>query len=90
MRVTLETSGGFTGLRRHATLDTDLDDDLRTLLAALSAAEPAATPATSAQPRYRLTVHHPTGDQTTELTEPNIPTALRPLLTELLRRAAPS
>lgn len=87
MRVTLETSGGFTGLRRHATLDTDLDDDLRSLLTSLSAAEPA--PATSAQPRYRITVHHPTGDQITELTESQVPAALRPLLTELLRRATP-
>ncbi|MFD1537229.1 protealysin inhibitor emfourin [Nonomuraea guangzhouensis] len=87
--MTLETSGGFTGLRRHVTLDTDLDDDLRSVLTALSAAEPAATPATAAQPRYRLTVHHPTGDQTTELTEPDVPAALRPLLTELLRHATP-
>ncbi|MBT2225403.1 protealysin inhibitor emfourin [Nonomuraea sp. NEAU-A123] len=89
MRVTLETSGGFTGLRRHATLDTDLNDDLQSLLAGLSAAEPAGAPAASAQPRYRLTVHHPTGDQITELTESEVPAALRPLLTELLRRATP-
>jgi hypothetical protein len=89
MRVTLETSGGFTGQRRHATLDTDLDDDLQSLLADLSATEPAGAPAPSAQPRYRLTVHHPTGDQITELTESEVPATLRPLLTELLRRATP-
>ena len=89
MRVTLETSGGFTGLRRHATLDTDLDDDVARLLDTLSAAEPSGSRAASAQPRYRLTVHRPTGDQVTELTEADVPAALRPLLTELLRRATP-
>ncbi|MCA2223659.1 protealysin inhibitor emfourin [Nonomuraea aurantiaca] len=85
MRVTLETSGGFTGLRRTATLDTDLDESLDDLLRHLGSAEPSS----SSQPRYRLTVHRPTGDQVAELTESEVPAALRPLLAELLRHARP-
>ncbi|MEU7745701.1 protealysin inhibitor emfourin [Nonomuraea sp. NPDC049158] len=87
MRVTLETSGGFTGLRRTATLDTDLDESLDDLLRHLASA--SAEPSGSSQPRYRLTVHRPTGDQVTELTESQVPAALRPLLTEMLRHARP-
>ena len=88
MRVTLETSGGFTGLRRTATLDTDLDEAVDDLLRSLGSGA-AAEPSGSSQPRYRLTVHRPTGDQVTELTESEVPAALRPLLTELLRHARP-
>ncbi|MFG1965387.1 protealysin inhibitor emfourin [Nonomuraea sp. NPDC049028] len=88
MRVTLETSGGFTGLRRTATLDTDLDEAVDDLLRHLGSGA-ATEPPGSSQPRYRLTVHRPTGDQVTELTESEVPAALRPLLTELLRHARP-
>ncbi|WP_219462640.1 protealysin inhibitor emfourin [Nonomuraea rhizosphaerae] len=97
MRVTLQTSGGFTGRRLHASLDTDDPAHLRALAQLpaqqLSGGQPPADQLAerpgSAQPRYRLTVHHPDGDQVSELTESTVPPALRPLLAQLLRNAHP-
>ncbi|WP_149038438.1 protealysin inhibitor emfourin [Kitasatospora sp. MBT63] len=98
VRVSMERSGGFTGLRSAATLDTDALPSAQaagaldglTALERLAATTPAAAgrPGT-ALPGYRLTVHWPSGDQLVQLTEPHIPPEVRPLLTELLKRARP-
>lgn len=91
MRVTLQASGGFTGRRLNATLDTDDPAHLRALDQLRAADQPPSR--ASAQPRYRLTVHDPAGDpagdHVTELAESDVPAALRPLITELLRHAHP-
>jgi hypothetical protein len=91
MRVTLETGGGTTGLRRTAELDTDELTPAQTAgaLWALDGMAPAGRLAPGPQQRYRLTIYRPTGPQVVDLEEPDIPSAVRPLLTELLKRARP-
>jgi hypothetical protein len=93
VQVTLETGGGFTGLHLTATAETD---DVLPIgeaaagLEALRALSAAPPPAPSPVPRYRVTVEDPAaGPWTVEVTEPTVPEAARPLLTELLRRARP-
>jgi hypothetical protein len=92
MLVSLERSGGFTGQRVTSSVDTDdlnagqVTEALRALDALASA--PAANVAAS-QPRYHLTVHRASGDQVVDVFEAQVPPALRPLLSELMRRARP-
>jgi hypothetical protein len=87
--VTFESSGGYAGLRLTSSLETEelpepqADEALEALEELASAPPPAAGP----QPRYRLTVHRPSGVQLVDLVEPHVPPAVRPLLTELMRRA---
>ncbi|MGZ4611865.1 MAG: protealysin inhibitor emfourin [Kineosporiaceae bacterium] len=92
MRVRLETAGGYVGLPRVAELDTDEVPslDVGAVLAALSECE-GGPPPPGPQPRYRLTVYGDGGaPRVVELTEPAVPPAVRPLLTELLSRARPA
>jgi hypothetical protein len=92
MLVSLERSGGFTGQRVTSSVDTDelnagqVTEALQALDALASA--PAAASAAS-QPRYHLTVHRSSGDQVVDVLEAQVPAALRPLLSELMRRARP-
>ncbi|MEV7179870.1 protealysin inhibitor emfourin [Kitasatospora sp. NPDC093679] len=96
VRVSLERSGGFTGLRTTSSLDTDelagpeADAALQALEAAGQARKAAGPTAPAALPRYRFTVHAPGGDRTVELTEPQVPPALRPLIAEFKRRQRPA
>jgi len=94
MRVSLERSGGFTGQRLTAAIDTDeLPAGQKTqALQALDAlaSAPASAPAASAsQPRYRLTIDRSSGEQVVDVLESQVPGALRPLISELMRRARP-
>jgi hypothetical protein len=92
MLVTFESSGGYAGLRLTSSVETDelpaapMAEALQALETLTSTGPPTRTP----QPRYHLTVHRPSGVQTIDVVEPNIPPALRPLLAELIRRARPS
>ena len=89
MLVTLESSGGFAGMRRTSSIDTE-ELPAHQALTALRALERLASESPSRsthQPRYVLTVHRPTGVQVVEVTEPNVPDELRPLIAELSRRA---
>jgi hypothetical protein len=94
MLVSLERSGGFTGQRVTSSVDTDelnagqVAEALQALDALASAPVAAANVAAS-QPRYHLTVHRASGDQVVDVLEAQIPAALRPLLSELMRRARP-
>jgi hypothetical protein len=91
MRVSLVSSGGFTGQRLTASVDTDelpqaqVAEALRAL-EDLASAPPAIPFAGASQPRYRLTLTGDTGERTVELTESQIPSVLRPLITELVNR----
>ncbi|WP_371494205.1 hypothetical protein OG871_03760 [Kitasatospora sp. NBC_00374] len=95
VRVSLERSGGFTGLRTTSSLDTDelpgpqAAEALRAL-EALGPSSAAVSGPAAATPRLRLTVHWPAGDRTVEMTEPQVPAALRPLLAELAKRQGPA
>jgi emfourin len=94
MLVSLERSGGFTGRRVTSSIDTgELSASQATealqALDALASAPPAIPPGGASQPRYRLTVHRPSGQQVVEVVESQIPAALRPLLAELMRRPQP-
>jgi hypothetical protein len=90
--VTLQSRGGYTGQRLTSSVDTaelpaaQMSEALRALETLASTEPPAASP----QPRYQLTVHHPSGVQVVEVVEPHVPPAMRPLLTELMRRARPA
>jgi hypothetical protein len=89
--VSLESSGGFAGLRLSSSMDTDelpaeQAGELMRALDAMAAEAPTGPPRT-AQPHYRLTIHRPSGRQVIEMTEPQVPAAVRPLLAELMRRA---
>ena len=94
MLVSLERSGGFTGRRVTSSVDTDelpaeqVAEALRALDALVSA-PPAAPAAAGSQPRYRLTVNRASGQQVVDVLESQVPSALRPLLAELVRRAQP-
>ncbi|MGA7205542.1 MAG: protealysin inhibitor emfourin [Specibacter sp.] len=95
MRVSLEISGGFTGLRQSSAMDTDElpPEHLDGVLGALGTLGDAATsgpPGAASQPIYRLAVSAPAGERVLELTESQIPDGLRPLIEELRRRAHPS
>ncbi len=92
MRVRLETAGGYVGLPRVAELDTDEVPslDVGAVLAALSESEGGPPPPPGPQPRYRLTVYGDGAPRVVELTEPAVPPAVRPLLSELLSRARPA
>ncbi len=93
MRVLLESSGGFTGLRMRSSLDTEelppeqAADAVRALekLALMPPALPSAP-----LPRYRLTITRDTGPQVVELAETRVPQALRPLISALMHRARPN
>jgi len=91
MLVSLERSGGFTGRRVTSSIDTsDLPapqaaEALRAL-DTLASAPPPTPPGGASQPRYRLTVHSPSGEQVVEVAESQVPAALRPLIAELMRR----
>ncbi|MGZ4499092.1 MAG: protealysin inhibitor emfourin [Nocardioidaceae bacterium] len=97
MIVSLARTGGFTGLRVRSTVDTDDLTDLPgdrvtaavRALEELASAPPEGPPAGAGQPVYRLTLQRPSGAQVVELVEAQVPDALRPLLTELVRRAGP-
>ncbi|MBA2813877.1 hypothetical protein E0500_042880 [Streptomyces sp. KM273126] len=92
VRVSLERSGGYTGLRTTSYLDTEQlpaeqAAEVQHALEVLRSAPPVtAGRAKSAVPRYRLTIHWPSGDQAVEVTEPDVSPVIRPLLTELARR----
>lgn len=91
MRISLVSSGGFTGQRLAASLDSDELPAAQAaeLLAALNdlAAVPPTVPAGASLPRYRLTLADADEERTVELTESQIPSAVRPMVTELLKRA---
>jgi hypothetical protein len=92
MRVLLESSGGFAGLRLSSSLDTDeLPPDQAAeamrALEKLTSVPPAVPSGGTTLPQYRLIVSLDTGAQVLELTESQVPPALRPLLSELMRRA---
>jgi hypothetical protein len=93
MRVELERSGGFAGLTLRALLDTsELDPDQASAAdAALDALDwerpPPPPPRGGDYYQYQLTVTGATGRQrSTVLYEPQVPTALRPLLRQLVAR----
>jgi hypothetical protein len=94
MLVSLERSGGFTGQRVTSSVDTDelnagqVTEALQALDALASAPVAGANVAAS-QPRYHLTIHRASGDQVVDVLEAQVPAALRPLLSELIRRARP-
>lgn len=95
MLVSLERSGGFTG--RHVTSCIDTDElpasQVTEALRALDdlGAVPLTAPAGGAsQPRYRLTIHRESGPQVVELLESQVPAALRPVLSELMKGATPA
>jgi hypothetical protein len=95
MLVSVERSGGFTGQRVTSSMDLDElpAEQVAGALQALDAlvrAPAAPAPAAPSQPRYRLTVHRASGQQVVDVAESQVPSALRPLLTELMRRARPS
>jgi hypothetical protein len=92
LRVRLETSGGYAGLQRTADLDTDdlSSVDLAAALNALQEAAAVPPAAPGPQPRYRLTVFRPGGPLIAELSEPDVPAEVRPLLRELLASARPA
>jgi hypothetical protein len=88
VQVSLETSGGFAGLRWSSSLDTaelpaDQEAEAVRTLRELAASPPPVPEGGTVLPRYRLTADA----RVIELTESQIPSALRPLITELLRRA---
>jgi len=92
VHITLLTSGGFTGQRLTASLDTDELPEAQvsealSALEDLASAPPAIPSAGASQPRYQLTLTGDTGQRTVELTESQIPSDLRPLITELVNRA---
>jgi hypothetical protein len=72
---------------------TDLPGDRVTAavraLEELASAPPERPSVRGGQPVYRLGLQRPSGSQVVELVEAQIPDALRPLLTELVRRAGP-
>jgi hypothetical protein len=91
MRVSLVSSGGFTGQRLAASLDTDelpaaQAAEALTALKDLASSPPTISPGASS-PRYRLTFADADEERTVELTEFQIPSAVRPLVTELVKRA---
>jgi hypothetical protein len=91
MRISLDTSGGFTGQQLHASMDSD---ELSALEAfgALQALEeladdpPEAPPVGASQPRYKFTLHRDAGERVVEVVESRVPPVLRPLIAELVRR----
>jgi hypothetical protein len=91
--VSLERSGGFTGQRLTSSVETEelpgveMTEALRALEAFASSARTTQSAAVPSQPRYRLTLHRPSGQQVVEVAESEVPAAMRPLLTELVRRA---
>lgn len=89
MLVELESGGGYAGVRLRSSVDTDeLPPAQRNeVTAALDTLAVTGSPPATHRPRYRLTVHRPAGVQVVEVVEPDVPAALRPLLTELVRRA---
>jgi hypothetical protein len=91
MRVSLVSSGGFTGQRLVASLDTD---ELPAAQAAEAltalrdlASSPPRIPAGASLPRYRLTLADDSEERSVEVTESQIPPAVRPMVTELVKRA---
>jgi hypothetical protein len=93
MIVSLERSGGFTGQRLTSSVETEelpgaeMTEALRALEAFASSARTTRPAAVPSQPLYRLTIHRPSGRQVVEVAESEVPAAMRPLLTELVRRA---
>ncbi|MBI2852871.1 MAG: hypothetical protein HYX84_07210 [Chloroflexi bacterium] len=95
MKVSLERTGGFTGMRVSVVVDTDslspeeaahLRDLVRSA-GVLTMQAPAPSEGRPDQFSYRLTIAE--GDRGREIfvREPNIPTKLRPLLEWLVRRS---
>jgi hypothetical protein len=89
--VTLESSGGYSGRRLKSSVETEElpEGQMTEALQALETLAGAPAPSGTPQPRYRLTVHRPSGVQVVDVIEPHVPSALRPLLAELIRRARP-
>jgi hypothetical protein len=89
MRVTLETSGGYGGLRSTASIETEElpAEDVVRGLQALEAYAASGPPAAGPRPRYRMTVHRSSGPLVVDLVEPDVPADARPLLTELLKKS---
>jgi hypothetical protein len=92
--VDMVSTGGFTGLRRSASMDLDdLPADVvprvEAALAALRSSprpDPSALPGGSA-PTYRLTVIGDEERYDLLLREPDVPADLRPLIEALVERA---
>jgi hypothetical protein len=96
--IRLRRTGGVAGIVTEATVDTaDLDPgEAESVLSALSGvdldAQAAAAPPPPGPPdtfRYALEVREGSVTRTVELSERDIPAALRPLVDELVRRAEP-
>lgn len=91
MRISLVSSGGFTGQQLAASLDTDElpTAQVAEALTALKnlASSPPTIPPGASSPRYRLTFADADEERTVELTESEIPPAVRPMVTELVKRA---
>lgn len=91
MRISLVSSGGFTGQRLTGSLDTDElpETQASAALTALKelASAPPTIPAGASLPRYRLTFADAGAERTVEVTESQIPAAVRPIVTELVKRA---
>ncbi len=96
MLIHLERTGGFAGLRRTVTLNTDTlpSEEARKLQEMIDAAgffdlpEKFPLPARGADYFvYRLTVEKDGKKHTVEVSEPAVPAELRPLLQSLLKYA---
>jgi hypothetical protein len=91
--VSITRSGGYTGMRLAASVDTDElpPADARAALVALErlTLSPPTSTAAPSQPRYRLSFVQDSGEQVVEVAESQIPPALRPLITEFLRHPHP-
>jgi hypothetical protein len=90
----LESSGGFAGLGLNSSLDTEelppeQAAEAMRALEELASVPPAVPSGGTTLPRYRLTIPRESGPQVVELTESQVPPALRPLISELMRRARP-
>jgi hypothetical protein len=95
VRVLLESSGGFAGLLLNSSLDTEelppeQMAEAMQALEELASARPPVPPGGTTLPRYRLTaITGAASPLVVELTESQVPPALRPLISELMRRARP-
>jgi hypothetical protein len=92
MRVSLVGSGGFTGLPLTSSIDTDELPEAQVAealvaLDRLASASPPIPSAAPSQPQYRLTVTRDGEEQVVVVTESQISSALRPLITALVNRA---
>lgn len=96
MLIHLERSGGFAGMRTEVTLDTESlpAEEARKLEEMLESAGFFKMPAKFATPKkgadyfqYRITAKLKEKEHTVELSEPQLPDELRPLLRSLMKYA---